>query len=329
MKTSIKKTILASAVSLGMGLGVAGNAQADAYSIAYNQVTNLVITNSPDITFIGPSSVNSVASACLPNGNCVNNGGAGVTNAPFAQVGTTPYVENGYLTGQPARETQATSFSLGDASIDSQQTLGDPFTSARNMAEGLLVSTNTANANAGNSSGTLFTSSFVVGGAGGTVDFVFDANPFMKAQLTTPPGYIAPSQADATIAVSFAILNQDTGQTVFSWSPTGAGAGTTLGGIVTKDSFSLNSTLTALPGGPGPFSYLRGVANSATDCLVGTIGGCFAAQAQNLVSGNYTLNISMSERTNQQLTTVPEPAMLSVMGLGLAALGFSRRRKMA
>lgn len=355
---SFAKPILVSSVSLALGLGVAGNAHANAYSLAYDNVTNLFI-NALNTTFSLPSSVNSRASACQNNPTCQNQGGAGVTNSAFAAaagdvVGANPtgYTEDFYISGAAGklaandnlpspREGTGGSWSLADAQIVSQQTLGNPFTQAVNMAEGQLVGDGTANANAGNSSATTFNVGFTAG-PNAVLNFAFDANALLKAVLTTPPDYIFPSQADASISVSFAIRDNVTGQNVFQWAPDGTAGGIT-GGTELRDSFSLNTNVAALPGSPGPFTYVKGLSNVAGDCQVGTFatgigllaGGCFnATTTLQFVDGRaYNLSISMTEVTNQQLTTtIPEidsvagTGALTLLAGAMALVGDRRRR---
>lgn len=328
-----KKSIVASAVSLGLGLGVAGNAQADAYAIAYDNITNLVINpiGTPGaITLTLPSSINSSSKACLPNVNCVTGGGAGSVNAAPSQVGAiapayTPdtFISAAGQTAQAAgiagRELNANSFSLADAQIASQQTVGNPFTQAINMAEGLLRETNTASAQAGNSSGTVLTVGITVANDA-ALDFSFDADPFIKARLDA--GAVPTSQAEGIIAVSFSIIDNLTGLSVFNWTPDGTSGGISgVGAAELLDPFTLNTSRTRLPGAPGTFVY------DPTGCDLTTLAGCFHATTGVLAAGGYTLNIAMSEQTNLQLTTVPEPGTLALLGAGLfGAFRFSERR---
>lgn len=304
----MKKTLLALAMT---GFFALSNAQASAYAVSYNDITNLVITPTAGVVFPpGNSTNNSNAIACLPNGTCQNKGGAGFINAPFAQIGATGYVENTYLAVN--REGNATSFALADASIDSRQFAGDPFTRARNMAQGLLLENNTANATAGNSSATLLTSTFISTG-NGKISFSFDADPFVRAYLIAAT---LGSQAEGILALNFNIVSS-TGAVVFNWAPDGV-AGGILGGVEGSDPFTLNTALTALPGNPGPLVY------DPVGCIA---GGCFTATTNALAAGTYTLNLSMRETVNLQLVQIPEPGSILLLGIGLAALGATTRQR--
>lgn len=301
----MKRSILVLAMA---GLfGASAGAQADSFATSYNNVTNLLVTPTQLVT-PGTSSNTSETKACLPNGTCVNGGGAGVKDSPVSQINAPGYVANSYT----SQEASATSYALSDASIDSTQLSGAAFTQARAIAEAKLVGNSTASANSGNSSSTVIRSTYTVG-EGGTIAFTFDADPYIKAYISSDS--LIPSVASASITLSFTIADSQ-GNTVFAWAPDGRVGGIS-GGTEIADAFSLNSTITALVGNGGPLVY---------NPLGGF--GSFAATSDALAAGTYTLNLSMGQGVNL-VSAVPEPETYGMMLGGLALLGFvARRRKM-
>lgn len=308
----MKKTLLTLAV--GALFAASSGARADVFARAYNEVTNLVISTSPGVV-IGGSFNNSSANACLPNGTCVSRGGAGFTDAPVAQIGLPIYVNNSYASHQGF----ATSYAVADASIDSQQLQGAPYTRARNFAEGQLLSNSTANANAGNSSATLLRTSIIVGSAGGTVNFRFDAHPYILSYLSA--NSMSPAQAEGSIELNFSIIN-NRGNVVFNWAPDGYN-GSVRGGVENADAFTLNTSLTAMSANPGPLVF------DPSNCAVGSLaGGCFNATSNPLAAGIYTMNLSMRQNINlQSVAAVPEPEAYAMFIIGLGLLAFTARRR--
>ena len=285
-------------------------AQADSSATSYNEVSNLVISTTPGIS-IGSSANNSSSLACMPNGNCISGGGAGVTDAAPSQIGWAGYVPNSYL----ANPSPSLSFIVADASIDSEQLLGNPFTRARAFSQGQLVTSTTATGNARNSSATVI----IDVGTAGSLSFAFDADPYLRAFLS---GNSVPNaEADANMSLSFNLYNS-VNALVFNWAPDGQ-AGNITGGSETRDPFSLNTGLTALVGNGGPLVY------DPAGCTMGTVGGCFAAKTNILAAGTYTLNLSMQQGINlvSSVSAVPEPETYGMLLSGLALLGFVARRK--
>ena len=304
----MKKTYLAIAATALMAASAV--AQADSSATSYNEVSNLLISVTPGIS-IGSSANNSSSLACMPNSNCASGGGAGVTDAAASQIGWAGYVQNSYLTNSDP----GLSYVVADASIDSEQLLGDPFTQARAFTQGQLVTSATATGNARNSSATVV---FDVGTAA-SLSFAFDADPYLRAFLSS--NSIPNAQADANMSLSVNLYNS-ANALVFNWAPDGQ-AGNITGGSETRDPFSLNIGLTALVGNGGPLVY------DPTGCTFGTAGGCFAATTNILAAGTYTLNLSMQQGINlvSSVSAVPEPETYGMLLSGLALLGFVARRK--
>jgi len=299
--------------------GAGGAARADVFARSYNDVTNFIISASGAIDF-GETVDNSSATACLPNGHCVSNGGAGIPDTPPSQINWPGYADDSYATSEGVHR----SYIVADASIDSHQIRGAPFTQARNFTEGQLLANdpggNTANSTAGNSSASAFATAFTVTQPDTTLNFRFDANPYLKAYLSANAA--STSQAEGSLALNLNIIDS-TGKVVFNWAPDGV-VGSILGGTEHADAFTLNTSLTALTGNAGPLLY--DPANCPADTI---ISGCFNATTDALAVGHYSLNMSMRENVNllSAVAPLPEPATYASLAAGLALLALAWRRK--
>lgn len=313
----MKKThAIPAAAVLAALAGAPPGAHADVFARSYNNVSNFVISATGDITF-GETVDNSSATACMPNANCVSNGGAGIPDTAPAQINWPGYVNDSYATNEGA----PTSYIVADASIDQHQIYGAPYTQARNFTEGQLLGNSTGSSTAGNSSASAFSTSFVVGAPGTTLNFRFDADPYLKSYLTA--NALSGSQAEGSLSLNFNIIDSN-GKQVFNWVPDGV-AGGLIGGTENADAFSLNTSLTALTGNPGPLVY------NPQNCAIGSLAtGCFNATTDALPPGIYSLNLSMRENVNlQSAAAVPEPASAALLLAGLGFIGMLARRRSA
>ena len=143
----------------------------------------------------------------------------------------------------------------------------------------------------------------------------FSAIDHLLAYLDTQTNAIAGSTWSANIT------NHDTGATVFDWVPNGSlAAGGITGGVEHLDPCSLTRTLTAF----GP------TANATYNCGSALPGGAaaFSATSNVLLAGiRYDFAINHQNQANVSVLAVPEPSMLSLLGLALAGIAFTTRRK--
>jgi hypothetical protein len=212
-----------------------------------------------------------------------------------------------------------TAYSWGDAKVVSEQSITGTPVEARNAAESNIPVSGFADANATNSSSTAFTASISAGSSCATavcvIDFSFLADPYIQAMLDAAAGGTV---ARGSLSVNITITPVGGLVPIFAWAPDGNLGTGIVGGTELADSENLNQTQQALsPGVTQTYSGPYGADGYLP----------YNAFTNPLAPGNYTLGLTMTEHTDVKRTTIPEPASLALFGLGLAALGLTRRRK--
>lgn len=333
----LKQSVLAAAVTVGLSMGIVGQASAAVYGLSDLQISSLYTVISPaagasitSFNFNGTNTAflnglggatNATCSGKPGVGGTTNNCGTGadaahpvlnplVYNAP----GSSPLqVDNAFAVMGPAGGNQ---FSHADSVITtSELTLNAAGTGTQIMAQSELQSGTTASANSVINSTTGFTFTFSTTAAG-SITVSLGAVQDMLAAITSPDGTGSSSQASMTGV--FKLSNDSNPLDFVVWAPNGniatdcasIGASFACDSTGAADAFNMNTNV--------------GVTSQSSSALNGS--GNFLRTVDLTGAGTYTLTFTETATTN--LTrTVPEPNVIGLMGIGLLGLVFAARRR--
>lgn len=324
---------VAAAAGACAALFASAPAAAYVYATSHLEVTNLAIITTPGLMIPLNYSFDATNKAAMNNPG-VSSGASCDNFSTFCSL-VSPVLDAAVVNAAGSTMLRANnnfaflgtsfadSYSNADSVINTAALVQGIPTSINQIAESLLSVNGFATANSEQQSNTSLRNTFSLGPAFGAtdLDLSFMADPDMRSQINGAPGsYLS----QANMNVSFTLSNSN-GDSV-NWSPKGTAAndcvvsGAWFGLVTcmeTADTQNLNRNTSAA----------ANPSTSDNSFEAGQVLTAFGIHIAGLTADTYTLALNAVTSTTIRRNVIPEPDALALVGIAMAGLAFTARRR--